>query len=111
MGTTNILEALRISNHQCTAIIITSDKAYDNIEQIWGYKENDQMGGKDIYSGSKGAAELIIKSYYHSFFKSEIQMYRLAVARAGNVIGGGDWAKDRIVVDAVLAWSKKNLLN
>ena len=105
MGTTNILEALRISNHECTAIIITSDKAYDNIEQIWGYKENDSMGGKDIYSGSKGAAELIFKSYYHSFFKSEESNVRLAVARAGNVIGGGDWAQDRIVVDCVEAWS------
>jgi len=106
MGTTNLLEALRISNHQCTAIIITSDKAYDNIEQIWGYIENDRMGGKDVYSGSKGAAELITKSYYHSFFKLNESNVRLAVARAGNVIGGGDWAKDRIVVDAVSAWSQ-----
>ena len=68
MGTANILESLKVSNHKCTAIIITSDKAYDNVEQVWGYKEDDKMGGKDIYSGSKGAAELIIKSYYHSFF-------------------------------------------
>ena len=105
-GTTNILESLRNCNHECKAIIITSDKAYDNVEQIWGYKENDQMGGKDIYSGSKGAAELIIKSYYHSFFKLKNSKIRLAVARAGNVIGGGDWAKDRVVVDAVSAWSK-----
>jgi len=104
MGTTNLLESLRISNHQCTAIIITSDKAYDNVEQIWGYKESDQMGGKDVYSGSKGAAELVIKSYYHSFFKSDESNIRIAIARAGNVIGGGDWAKDRIVVDAVVAW-------
>jgi CDP-glucose 4,6-dehydratase len=106
MGTANLLESLRISNHQCVAIIITSDKAYDNVEQIWGYKENDKMGGKDVYSGSKGAAELIIKSYYHSFFKADRSNVRLAVARAGNVIGGGDWAKDRIVVDAVVAWSQ-----
>jgi CDP-glucose 4,6-dehydratase len=106
MGTTNLLESLRISNHQCVAVIITSDKAYDNVEQIWGYKENDQMGGNDVYSGSKGAAELVIKSYYHSFFKSDESNVRLAVARAGNVIGGGDWAKDRIVVDAVVAWSQ-----
>jgi CDP-glucose 4,6-dehydratase len=106
IGTANLLEALRILNHQCTAIIITSDKAYDNIEQIWGYKENDQMGGRDVYSGSKGAAELIIKSYYHSFFKLKESNVRLAIARAGNVIGGGDWAKDRIVVDAVAAWSR-----
>jgi CDP-glucose 4,6-dehydratase len=108
IGTTHILESLRLSNHECTAIIITSDKAYDNVEQIWGYKENDAMGGKDIYSGSKGAAELITKSYYHSFFKSNKSNVRLAVARAGNVIGGGDWAKDRIIVDAMIAWSKGN---
>jgi len=110
MGTTNLLESLRISNHQCTAIIITSDKAYDNVEQVWGYKENDQMGGRDVYSGSKGAAELIIKSYYHSFFKSDESNVRLAIARAGNVIGGGDWAKDRIVVDAVVAWHQGEIV-
>ena len=106
IGTTNILEALRESNHECTAIIITSDKAYDNVEQVWGYKEDDKMGGKDIYSGSKGSAELIIKSYYHSFFKSSKSNIKLAIGRAGNVIGGGDWAKDRIVVDCMEAWSK-----
>ncbi len=107
MGTTNILEALKKSEHDCIAIIITSDKGYDNVEQVWGYKENDQMGGKDIYSGSKGAAELIIKSYYHSFFKNKNVNIKLAIARAGNVIGGGDWAKDRIVVDCMEAWSQE----
>jgi len=106
MGTVNILEAIKTSNHKCTAIIITSDKAYDNVEQVWGYKEDDKMGGKDIYSGSKGAAELIIKSYYHSFFKTENCNIKLAIGRAGNVIGGGDWAKNRIVVDCMKAWSK-----
>lgn len=106
MGTANVLEALRISNHTCTAIIITSDKAYDNVEQVWGYKEEDKMGGKDIYSGSKGAAELIIKSYYHSFFKSPKCNIKLAIGRAGNVIGGGDWAQDRIVVDCMRSWSE-----
>lgn len=106
MGTANILEALRMSNHACTAVIITSDKAYDNIEQVWGYKEDDKMGGKDIYSGSKGAAELVIKSYYHSFFKSPDCNIKIAIGRAGNVIGGGDWAQDRIVVDCVHAWSQ-----
>jgi CDP-glucose 4,6-dehydratase len=109
-GTANILEALRGSNHKCTAIIITSDKAYDNVEQVWGYKEDDKMGGKDIYSGSKGAAELIIKSYYHSFFKSNKSNIKLAIGRAGNVIGGGDWAKDRIVVDCMEAWSKGQIV-
>jgi CDP-glucose 4,6-dehydratase len=108
MGTTNILEALRISNHNCVAIIITSDKAYDNVEQVWGYREDDKMGGKDIYSGSKGAAELVIKSYFNSFFNSDDSNIKLAIARAGNVIGGGDWAKDRIIVDCMQAWSQKN---
>lgn len=106
MGTTNILESLKISNHKCTAIIITSDKAYDNVEQVWGYKENDKMGGQDIYSGSKGAAELIIKSYFHSFFKKKSSNIKIAIGRAGNVIGGGDWAQDRIVVDCMKAWSQ-----
>ena len=69
MGTTNVLESLKTLENKCTAIIITSDKAYDNIEVERGYKENDLLGGKDVYSGSKGAAELIIKSYYNSFFK------------------------------------------
>lgn len=106
MGTACVLEALRTANHSCVAIIITSDKAYDNIEQIWGYKEDDHLGGKDVYSGSKGAAELVIKSYYHSFFTHEDCNIKLGIGRAGNVIGGGDWAKDRIIVDCVTAWSQ-----
>ena len=106
MGTANILEALRLNNNQCVAVIITSDKAYDNVEQVWGYKEDDKLGGKDVYSGSKGAAELIIKSYFQSFFQREDSKIRLAIGRAGNVIGGGDWATDRIVVDCMQAWSK-----
>lgn len=105
MGTANIMHALKELNNKCTAVIITSDKAYDNVEQIWGYKENDQMGGKDIYSGSKGAAELIIKAYFNSFYLDKDCNVRIAVARAGNVIGGGDWAKDRIVVDCMESWS------
>ena len=67
MGTAHILEVLRRYSKSCTAVIITSDKCYDNVEWMWGYKETDQLGGKDIYSGSKGAAELVFKSYYHSF--------------------------------------------
>lgn len=106
LGTMNVLESLRGVNHKCCAILITSDKSYDNVEWVWGYKETDQMGGKDIYSGSKGAAELVIKSYVKSFFPKNNQPVRIAVARAGNVIGGGDWAKDRIVVDCVQAWSR-----
>jgi CDP-glucose 4,6-dehydratase len=106
LGTANVLEALRLENPDCTAVIITSDKCYDNVEWVWGYKETDALGGKDIYSGSKGAAEIIFKSYFHSFFKKEECRVRLATARAGNVIGGGDWAQDRIIPDCIRSWSK-----
>jgi CDP-glucose 4,6-dehydratase len=105
LGTTHILETLRLTELNVTAIIITSDKAYDNVEQVWGYKEDDKMGGKDIYSGSKGGAEIVINSYFHSFLNKS-ENIKIAVGRAGNVIGGGDWAKDRIVVDCVEAWSE-----
>ena len=105
IGTMNILEVLRSADYSCTAILITSDKCYDNVEWVWGYRETDTLGGNDIYSGSKGAAELVIKSYFHSFFNNDHPV-RLAVGRAGNVIGGGDWAKDRIVVDCMLAWKE-----
>jgi len=105
IGTTNLLEALRVVNHKCTAIIITSDKCYDNVEWVWGYKETDTLGGKDIYSGSKGAAEIIFKSYFHSYFKNTGNSnVRVASVRAGNVIGGGDWADYRIVPDCIKAW-------
>lgn len=106
IGTTNVLEVLRNYSKSCTAIIITSDKCYDNVESIYGYKETDHLGGKDIYSGSKGAAELIFKSYFHSFFKKENGKVQIASARAGNVIGGGDWALDRIIPDCMRSWSE-----
>jgi CDP-glucose 4,6-dehydratase len=107
LGTANILEALRKINHSCKAIIVTSDKCYDNVEWVWGYKETDMLGGKDVYSGSKGAAELVFKSYYHSFFKKGTSNITVASARAGNVIGGGDWALDRIIPDTTKAWFEK----
>lgn len=107
LGTMNIMEVLRKVSWPCSAVLITSDKSYDNVEWVWGYKETDSVGGKDVYSGSKGAAELIIKSYYHSFFHNKNHSVKMAVGRAGNVIGGGDWARDRIIVDTVKAWSKK----
>lgn len=111
LGTANILESLRLSNHDCCAIIITSDKAYENVEQVWGYKENDRLGGKDVYSASKSAAEAIIRSYFNSFFKNNKNCkIKLAIGRAGNVIGGGDWADDRIVADCFRAWSKKKIV-
>jgi CDP-glucose 4,6-dehydratase len=102
MGTVNVLNALKTYNKNCVAIFITSDKCYDNVEWPWGYRETDALGGKDIYSGSKGAAELAIKSYFHSFLTNS--PIKIASARAGNVIGGGDWALDRIVPDSVRAW-------
>lgn len=111
LGTMNVLECLRKFDYPCTAIIITSDKCYDNVEWIWGYKETDRLGGKDIYSGSKGAAELVFKSYYHSFFSRKGCNVSVASARAGNVIGGGDWALDRIVPDCMRAWSEKKIVN
>ncbi|MBI3632688.1 MAG: CDP-glucose 4,6-dehydratase [Candidatus Vogelbacteria bacterium] len=109
IGTMNILEALRTMERPCIAVLITSDKCYDNVEWVWGYRESDQLGGKDVYSGSKGAAELVIKSYLHSFFQNGHPV-RLAVGRAGNVIGGGDWAQDRIVVDCMRAWSEGRIV-
>jgi CDP-glucose 4,6-dehydratase len=105
VGTANVMEALRSVDWPCVAIIITSDKCYDNVEWVWGYRETDAMGGKDVYSGSKGAAELIFKSYYHSFFKADDCPVKIAVTRAGNVIGGGDWAADRIIADCMRAWT------
>lgn len=106
MGTANILESLRLLQNKCISVIVTSDKCYDNVEWEWGYKETDHLGGKDIYSGSKGGAELVFKSYFHSFLKN-MSNIRIATARAGNVIGGGDWAMDRIVPDCMKAWSMK----
>lgn len=105
VGTMNILDALRTLKRPCVAVLITSDKCYDNVEWVWGYRETDGLGGKDVYSGSKGAAELVIKAYLHSFFQDGHPV-RLAIGRAGNVIGGGDWATDRLVVDCVRAWSE-----
>lgn len=105
MGTAVILESLKQWNQECNVIIITSDKCYENVEWVWGYKETDRLGGKDIYSGSKGAAEIIFHSYYHSFFKGNENKIKIASGRAGNVIGGGDWAKDRIVVDCIKNWA------
>ncbi|MCF7822827.1 MAG: CDP-glucose 4,6-dehydratase [Candidatus Marinimicrobia bacterium] len=108
MGTAHILDALRRINHTCTAVMITSDKCYDNVEWTWGYRETDHLGGKDPYSGSKGSAELVIKSYTESFFKKTESKVRIGIGRAGNVIGGGDWAPNRIVPDCINAWSLKD---
>jgi len=110
LGTANLLEALRCMNKKVVAIMITSDKAYDNVEWVWGYRETDRIGGKDPYSASKGMAELVIRSYVESFFGSNNSNVRIGIARAGNVIGGGDWAKGRIIPDCVKSWSKDNFV-
>ena len=99
MGTINILEAIRKLNNLECAIMITTDKVYDNKEWVWGYRENDSLGGNDPYSSSKACVELAVKSYKKSFFEN----LNIATARAGNVIGGGDFAKDRIIPDIVRA--------
>lgn len=102
LGTLNVLEAVRAAPSVRALVCITSDKAYRNDEWVWGYRETDHLGGEDPYSASKGCAEIIAHSYFRSFFRDGP---RCATARAGNVIGGGDWAKDRIVPDCARAWA------
>ena len=99
-GTVNLLEALRQVGGVGACVVVTSDKCYENREQVWGYRECEPMGGHDPYSSSKGATELAVASWRRSFFKGSVDT-RIATARAGNVIGGGDWSSDRIVVDLV----------
>ena len=106
MGTANILESIRKSNTVKSAVMITSDKCYENKEWMWGYRETDPMGGYDPYSSSKGCAELVSSAYIRSFFSPSHDKKTKAMvstARAGNVIGGGDWSKDRLVPDIVAA--------
>lgn len=104
LGTANLLEAVRQTKQEIALIMVTSDKCYQNKEWVHGYRETDPMGGYDPYSASKGAAEILINSWRDSFFHpDQIEKHgvRLASVRAGNVIGGGDWAKDRIVPDSM----------
>ena len=106
MGTCHVLEAVRASDRPCVVIVVTSDKCYENRERVWGYREIDPMGGHDPYSASKGATELATAAYRRSFFHPERLAehgVKLASVRAGNVIGGGDWADDRIVPDIARA--------
>ncbi len=107
MGTIHVMEAIRQTPSVRVAVMITTDKCYENREQIWGYRENEPMGGYDPYSSSKGCAELAISSWRRSFFHPADYglKHHVAIAsvRAGNVVGGGDWAKDRIVPDCIRA--------
>jgi CDP-glucose 4,6-dehydratase len=105
LGTVNVLEALRALKKPCAAVFITTDKCYENRERHRGYAETDPLGGHDPYSASKATAEIAISSYRRSFFKKH--PVRIASVRAGNVIGGGDWAADRIVPDTIRALQRR----
>ena len=112
IGTVNLLEVLKDYNKKkVTVVIITSDKSYKNLEIKRGYKEEDLIGGVDPYGASKSSAEIAIKSYVKSFFSSQKSNVSIAVARAGNVIGGGDWSENRLVPDCIRSWSKKEGFN
>lgn len=102
IGTVNLLEAVRICPSVKAVVIVTTDKCYENREWVWGYRENEALGGFDPYSSSKACAELVTSAYRRSFF-SDGSGVALASARAGNVIGGGDWSSDRLVPDCILA--------
>lgn len=101
-GTVNVLEAIRQTQSVKAAVMITTDKCYENREWIWGYRENEPLGGHDPYSASKGAAEIVISAYRRSFFMEDGKP-AIASARAGNVIGGGDWSENRLVPDIIKA--------
>lgn len=110
-GSLNLLEILkRQQKYKCTCVFITSDKCYLNLEKTSGYKESDRLGGSDPYSASKAVAELIFKSYYDSFFFKN-QNLQIASARAGNVIGGNDWTKNRFIPDIIRSVKSKKILN
>jgi len=104
MGTVNMLEAVRGCDSVRSVLVVTSDKCYENQEREAGYQEHEKMGGFDPYSNSKGCAELVVSAYRQSFFKNGKDV-AIATARAGNVIGGGDWSKDRLLPDMVRAFS------
>lgn len=114
MGTINVMEAIRATNSVKVGVMITTDKCYENKEQIWGYRENEPMGGYDPYSSSKGAAEIAIASWRCSFMNPDNYDKHgksIASVRAGNVIGGGDWAKDRIIPDCIRALEADKPIN
>jgi len=107
IGTVNVLEAARSCSHLKAIVSVTTDKCYENKEWSWGYRENEPMGGHDPYSSSKGCAELVTLAYRRSYFQTP-ETASVATGRAGNVIGGGDWADDRLVPDILRAFEKQN---
>ena len=113
IGTVNLLEAVKSVNSQCTVIVVTTDKVYENMEWIHPYRESDQLGGHDPYSSSKACAEIVSESYRNSFFNPSCYVEHqtaVATARAGNVIGGGDWNKDHLVPDIINALSQDGVV-
>jgi len=106
LGTASLLDAVRGTGKPCVVVVVTSDKCYRNDGQVWGFREIDPLGGHDPYSASKAGTELVVDAYRSSFFTPAEAGVRLASGRAGNVIGGGDWAGDRLVPDAVRALSE-----
>jgi len=113
MGTVHLLECIRLQTTVRATVIVTSDKCYENKERIWGYRENEELGGFDPYSNSKGCAELVTSAYRQSFFNFKVTSSRhmgLATARAGNVIGGGDWSHDRLIPDAIRSFDSNESL-
>ncbi len=106
LGGINLLEAVKACRSVRSLVFVTSDKCYENLEWIWGYRESDKLGGHDPYSASKAAAEIAFSSYYRSFFENNSGI-GCASARAGNVIGGGDWSVDRLVPDCIRAISRR----
>jgi len=113
MGTVNLLESIRVTDCVRAVVVVTTDKCYENNEWAWGYRENEPMGGHDPYSNRKGCAELVTSGYRQSFFPPEkYSKHKVAIAsaRAGNVIGGGDWSEDRLIPDAIKAFEAKEAL-
>jgi len=107
MGTVHVLDCIRSLPSVRATVVVTTDKCYENKEWVWGYRENEPMGGYDPYSNSKGCAELVTSAYRQSYFSDEAypkHLHALASARAGNVIGGGDWSEDRLIPDALKAF-------
>ncbi len=111
IGSAHVLEAMRSVDWPLTLVMITSDKAYENVETTASYREDDRLGGRDPYSASKAMAELVTRAYIDSFLRPPASMVRVVIGRAGNVIGGGDWAADRIVPDCVRAWSRREAID
>jgi CDP-glucose 4,6-dehydratase len=109
LGTVHLLDGVRQSGDVRAVLIVTSDKCYENHDWVWGYRENDRLGGSDPYSSSKACAELITEAYRASYFGAK-QSCQIASVRAGNVIGGGDWARDRLVPDAMRAFTGNSVL-